>query len=140
MMKCPRILRLLVIAAVISPPSSAEDASSSAKSAVPAPSETRIAFKRGAIEADAPGRLAKMNDEAHFVVRARAGQHMRLRVEADGPTRGLVTFPDGEAAGAPGETFFDDTLPVDGDYHIVITESLMGEEWAGKITLHVRIK
>jgi hypothetical protein len=106
----------------------------------PSPPETRVVFKRGAIQAVAHGALTKIDDEARFVVRARSGQQMRLTVDADGPTRGFVTFPNGETVGSPGQIFFDDTLPADGDYRIRITESPMGESWNGKITLHVRIK
>lgn len=102
--------------------------------------ETRIVFKRGASEADAQGKLMAMNDELRFVVRARAKQHMLLAVDASGPTRGFVTFPNGEEVGSPGSVFFDDTLPDDGDYRIRITESAMGEEWHGSVTLHVQIR
>jgi hypothetical protein len=106
----------------------------------PAAAETRIVFKRGAIDAVVRGALTKMGDQVRFVVRASSGQQMRLVVDADGPTRGFVTFPNGDESGSPGSDFFDDTLPADGDYHIKITESPMGEGWSGKITLHVRIK
>lgn len=118
----------------------ADQPSSATQANAPSSAETRIVFKRGAIEAVARGALTKIDDEVRFVVRARSGQQMRLIVDADGPTRGFVTFPNGDEAGSPGENFFDDTLPADGDYHIRITESSMAEPWSGKITLHVRIK
>jgi len=107
---------------------------------VPAAPETRIVFNRGAIESEAHGKLTSMSDQLRFVVRARAKQHMLLSVDAPGATRGFVTFPNGEEAGSPGAVFFDDALPADGDYRIRITESPMGEEWQGSVTLHVRIK
>lgn len=128
------ILIAITIMAPAGQPSSAMQANA------PSAAETRIVFKRGAIEAVARGTLTKIDDEVRFVVRARSGQRMRLIVDADGPTRGFVTFPNGDEAGSPGENFFDDTLPADGDYHIRITESSMAEPWSGKITLHVRIK
>ena len=118
----------------------ADEPSSATSTNAPSSAETRIVFKRGAIEAVAYGELTKIDDQVRFVVRARSGQQMRLIVDADGPTRGFVTFPSGEEVGSPGHTFFDDTLSGDGDYHIRITESPMGEGWSGKITLHVRIK
>jgi hypothetical protein len=118
----------------------ADQPSSATHTNAPSSAETRIVFKRGAIEAVAHGALTKIDDQVRFVVRARAGQQMRLIVDADGPTRGFVAFPSGDEVGSPGQNFFDDTLPGDGDYHIKITESPMGEGWSGKITLHVRIK
>lgn len=102
--------------------------------------EKRIVFERGAVEASVQGQLATMHDELRFVVRARSGQHMRVWVEADGPVRGIVRSPGGAEDGSPGTEFYDDVLPANGDYRIRITESPMAEEWAGKVTLHVRIK
>jgi hypothetical protein len=130
-------LALLIAAATTTP---ADEPSSATQSNAPSSAETRIVFKRGAIEAVARGALTKIDDEVRFVVRARSGQQMRLVVDADGPTRGFVTFPNGDEVGSPGHNFFDDMLPADGDYHIRVTESMMGEAWSGKITLHVRIK
>jgi hypothetical protein len=118
----------------------ADQPSSAMQANAPAAAETRIVLKRDAIEAVARGALTKMDDEVRFVIRARSGQQMRLIVDAEGPTRGFVTFPNGDEVGSPGDNFFDDTLPADGDYHIRITESTMAEPWSGKITLHVRIK
>jgi|SRR5580658_5572701 hypothetical protein len=128
----------LLIAFAIATP--ADEPSSAIPTDTPSSAESRIVFERGAIEAVARGALTKIDDQVRFVVRARSGQQMRLIVDADGPTRGFVTFPSGDEVGSPGSNFFDDTLPADGDYHIRITESLMGESWSGKITLHVMIK
>lgn len=100
----------------------------------------RIVFKRGAVSADVMGRLTGQEDVLRYVLRARARQHMQLKVDADGPTRGVVKFPDGGEDGGPGGVFFDDTLPVDGDYFITISESRMGEPWAGTVKLYVSIK
>jgi hypothetical protein len=130
-------LALLIAVATTTP---ADEPSSATQSNAPSSAETRIVFKRGAVEAVARGALTKIDDEVRFVIRARSGQQMRLVVDADGPTRGFVTFPNGDQVGSPGQNFFDDTLPADGDYHIRVTESTMGEAWSGKITLHVRIK
>jgi hypothetical protein len=122
------------------PPVSTAAPAEAASPASPDEKETRIVFKRGAIQGVGHGQLTGMTQELHFVVRAKSGQQMRLSVEADGPTRGLVTFPNGDTDGGPGPVFFDDTLPADGDYHIKITESSMGQAWTGGVTLHVRIK
>ena len=80
-----------------------------------------------------------MNDEALYVLYAKAGQHMKVKANASGPTRGFVTFPNGESSGAPGDMFFDETLPITGDYHIRLIESPMGEMWKGNYTLEVEI-
>ena len=112
----------------------------SPKADVPATPDTRIVFNRGAIESEAHGKLTAMSDQLRFVVRARAKQHMLLSVDAPGATRSFVAFPNGDEVGSPGAVFFDDALPADGDYRIRITESPMGEEWQGSVTLHVQIK
>jgi hypothetical protein len=111
----------------------------SPKADVPPPPETRIVFKRGAVQAEAHGKLTGIDDELRFVVRARAKQHMRIDTDAEGPTVIMVTFPNGEGEGEPGGVF-DDVLPADGDYHISITEHRMGEEWQGSVTLQVHIE
>jgi hypothetical protein len=99
----------------------------------------RIYFARGATEARATGYLRGMRDEAVFILRAQAGQHMRVEVRSRGATRGMVTFPNGQQDGAPGGVVFDGTLPVTGDYRIRVTESSMANAWTGSITLIVNV-
>jgi hypothetical protein len=103
-------------------------------------SEIAIHFKRGAYVAQAGGELKSMHDEVSCLVSARAGQHMKVKVDAPGAIRGLVTFPDGNSQGSPGDVFFDDVLPTSGDYHIQLRESPMGEERHGKYTLTLEIR
>src|SRR5580658_5952090 len=95
----------------------------------------RIVFKRGAVSADVVGRLTGMGDTLRYVLQARAGQHLRLSVQANGATRGSISFPNGDKDGGPGLDF-DGKLPADGDYSITINESPMGEEWQGTVRLH----
>src|SRR5258707_13971104 len=71
----------------------------------------RIYFARGATEARATGYLRGLRDEAVFVLRAQAGQHMRVEILANGATRGAVAFPNGQQDGSPGGVFFDGMLP-----------------------------
>lgn len=104
----------------------------------PAP-ETRIVFKRGAVQAEAHGKLTGINDELRFVLRANAKQHMSIATDAEGPIVIMVMYPNGDSEGEPGGSF-DDVLPADGDYHISIREHQMGEEWQGNVTLHVHIE
>jgi hypothetical protein len=99
----------------------------------------RVTFARGATVARATGYLRGMNDAAEFVLRARAGQHMRLEISARGATRGMVTFPSGKQEGAPGGVFFDDNIDENGDYRIGISESSMGDAWRGSFTLKIEI-
>jgi len=99
----------------------------------------RIYFARGATEARATGYLRGIRDEAVFILRAQAGQHMRVEVRSRGATRGIVIFPNGQQDGAPGGIVFDGTLPVTGDYRIRVTESSMANAWTGNITLIVNV-
>ncbi len=101
--------------------------------------QTRIYFARGATRATARGYLRGKNDQALFVLRASAGQHMRVEIRASGATRGMVTFPSGEGEGGPGGVFFDGNLPDNGDYRIAVTESSMGNPWRGSFTLIVDV-
>ena len=53
----------------------------------------RVYFARGATEARVTGYLRGIRDEAVFVLRAKAGQHMRVDIRGRGATRGMVMFP-----------------------------------------------
>jgi hypothetical protein len=99
----------------------------------------RVTFARGATVARATGYLRGINDEAVFVLRAKAGQHMRVEVNARGATRGIVIFPSGKQDGQPGGVIFDDNIDEAGDYHIRVTESSMGDSWRGSFVLKVEI-
>jgi hypothetical protein len=102
--------------------------------------ERRIRFKKGQTAASVKGTLRHIQDEANFVLRARAGQHMRITITGEGPTRGVVTFPSGQQDGGPGGLIFDNRLPETGDYRVRVTESSMGEEWKGSFLLEVSIR
>src|SRR5947207_15583674 len=81
------------------------------------------------------GYLRGMRDEVNYVLRAKAGQHMRVEIRGRGPTRGMVTFPSGEGEGGPGGVVFDGNIPDTGDYRIRVTESSMANAWRGSFTL-----
>ena len=99
----------------------------------------RIYFARGATEARAIGYLRGIRDEAVFVLRAKAGQHMRVDIRGRGATRGIVIFPDGQQDGAPGGVVFDGILPTTGDYRIRVTESSTANAWSGPITVIIKV-
>jgi len=99
----------------------------------------RVTFARGATVARATGYLRGMNDYAVFVLGAKAGQHMRVEINALGATRGMVIFPSGKQDGAPGGLIFDDDIDENGDYRIRVTESSMGDAWRGRFVLKVEI-
>ncbi len=99
----------------------------------------RIVFARGATVARARGYMRHIHDELWFVLRASAGQHMRVEVNGQGSTRGVVVFPSGKQDGGPGGLIFNDVIDEDGDYKIRVTESSMGESWRGKIVVIVEI-
>lgn len=100
----------------------------------------RIVFRRGATSARVFGRLFGINDHRFFVLRARAGQHMKVTITGAGPTRGIVFFPGGGSSGMPGGVIFDENLPRTGDYIIEVSESMMGEAWVGDFRLDVSIR
>jgi hypothetical protein len=99
----------------------------------------RVYFARGGTEARVTGYLRGIRDEAEFVLRAKAGQHMRVEIRGRGATRGMVIFPNGQQDGGPGGVFFDGTLPATGDYRIRVTESSMANAWSGNFTLIINV-
>lgn len=100
----------------------------------------RIMFKQGRTSVSIRGRLNGTSDEDYFVLRAKRGQHMRVEITGDGPTRGVVLFPNGEQEGQPGGVVFDDDLQATGDYRIRVTESSMAEGWRGTFILKVEVR
>jgi hypothetical protein len=101
--------------------------------------QTRVYFARGATRATARGYLRGIRDEANFVLRAKAGQHMRVEIRGSGATRGIVTFPSGQGDGQPGGVIFDGLLPDTGDYRIQVTESSMADPWRGSFTVIIDV-
>lgn len=91
------------------------------------------------VRATARGYLRGARDEALFVLRARASQHMRVEIRGRGATRGVVIFPSGQQDGGPGGVIFDGILPETGDYPIRVTESSMAEGWRGSFTVTIDI-
>ena len=122
-----RFVRCLAIAAIMALTNSAGFA------------QTRVYFARGATRATARGYLRGMRDEANFVLRAKAGQHMRVEILARGATRGTVTFPSGQGDGQPGGLIFDGILPDTGDYRISVSESSMADPWRGPVTVVIDV-
>jgi len=101
--------------------------------------QTRVYFARGATRATVRGYLRGTRDEANFVLRAKAGQHMRVEIRGRGATRGMVTFPSGQGDGGPGGVVFDGLLPATGDYGIRVTESSMANAWRGSFTVIIDV-
>ena len=102
-------------------------------------SPRRVSFARGATVAHATGYLRGIRDAAWFVLRAGAGQHMRVEISAYGATHGTIVFPSGKQETQPGSVVFDDNIDETGDYKIGVSESTMGNAWRGKFTLTVKI-
>lgn len=99
----------------------------------------RVSFARGATVARVTGYLRGIRDEAVFVLRAKAGQRMRVDIRGRGATRGVVIFPSGKQDGGPGGVVFDDNIDETGDYRIRVTESSMANEWRGSFVLKIKI-
>jgi hypothetical protein len=101
--------------------------------------QTRVYFARGATRATVRGYLRGIRDEANYILKAKAGQHMRVEIRGRGATRGTITFPSGQGDGGPGGVVFDGILPDNGDYRIRVTESSMAEAWRGNFTLIIDV-
>lgn len=99
----------------------------------------RIVFARGATVARATGYLRGNRDSAWFVLRASAGQHMRVNINARDATHGTVISPSGQQETQPGGVVFDDDLKETGDYKIGVSESPMANAWRGNFTVVVEI-
>jgi hypothetical protein len=109
------------------------------------PAVQRIRFARGAVSKTVRGTLDKKHSSAHYVVRAKAGQRMSLKVWPLTKREGviplvLVTTPDGKSSGEKSMRF--DTLATQaGDYHIRVKTNLMASNGAsGNFGLKVWIK
>ena len=99
----------------------------------------RIVFARGATVARTTGYLRGNRDSAWFVLRANAGQHMRVNITARDATHGTVISPSGQQETQPGGVVFDDDLTETGDYKIGVSESPMANAWRGNFTVVVEI-
>lgn len=95
----------------------------------------RINFASGAYSGQASSHLSTINSKRWFVVHLHRGQEVTVWVIGAGSTRGSVYFPNGGGTGEPGGRIWDDQAPSTGDYRIKATESLMGEEWSGTVTV-----
>src|SRR5260370_20611479 len=73
--------------------------------------QTRIYFARGATRATALGYLRCKNDQALFVLRPGAGQHMRVESKGASPNPRMVTFPSGEGDVGPRDRVCDTNTP-----------------------------
>ena len=102
-------------------------------------SPRRVTFARGSTVARVTGYLRGIHDEGLYVLRARAGQHMRVEINGRGATRGTVIFPSGKQDGQPGGLIFDDNIDETGDYRIRVTESSMANAWRGSFLLKIEI-
>lgn len=95
-----------------------------------AASSTRLYFSDGSTKTIARGRLGDINDKLNYVINAKAGSRLNVRIDSErwdgdeGPVMiGIVTGPDGSGGGGPGGTVFDEVLAQDGDYEIVIRQN-----------------
>ena len=98
-----------------------------------------IFFRPGATSVRRFGRLFGINDKRFFMLRAHAGQHMKVTITGAGPTRGIVFFPLGGSSGMPGGVVFDQNLTQTGSYIIEVEESSMGTAWVGDFRLDISV-
>ncbi|MCC7450675.1 MAG: hypothetical protein IT324_24895 [Anaerolineae bacterium] len=102
----------------------------------------RIQFRYGSYRGAVSGYLTPTCTQAFFVLRARAGQRMRLYLNSAGPVVGTVIFPNGGvrslAVGTRG-TFFDGILPFSGDYVVRVNQDMRIQLWFGYFGLSALI-
>src|SRR5262245_21608034 len=86
-----------------------------------ATTDRRIKFRTGQTKARVKGRFTKSVSELYYIVGARSGQHMRVKITPVGKglvTAGEVISPSGKLDGGPGGVIFDADLTESGDYRI----------------------
>lgn len=98
---------------------------------------TPITFRHGQTHAYAYGRLRGIHSQARFTFHAHMGQHVKVKVTGRGPTRGVVTSPQGQQDGSPGGVVFDETVTQTGRYRLLVTEDSMAEAWHGRVRVDV---
>jgi hypothetical protein len=101
---------------------------------------TRISFQPGQTSTQVEGRIAQDGAAVYFSLRARAGQHLRVRITPMTPgliTAGVVIFPSGRRDGGPGGLIFDYDLTETGEYFIRVTRRQ--NKVAGAFRLEVQL-
>ena len=98
---------------------------------------TPITFRHGHTHGHAYGRLLGIHNRARFTFHAHTGQHVKVKITGQGPTRGTVTSPGGQQDGSPGGVVFDDTVTQTGRYRLLVTEDTMAEAWHGRVRVDV---
>ena len=102
----------------------------------------RIQFRFGSFRGAVSGFLTPTCTQAFFVLRARAGQRMRLFLNSAGPVVGMVIFPNGGTSGLAVGTrgvFFDGILPFSGDYVVRVNQDTRIQLWFGAFGLSALI-
>jgi hypothetical protein len=87
------------------------------------------------------GRFKHDPGEKSYCVYAHAGQRMRVTITPltpDMPTLGHIVFPSGQQDGGPGGVVFDDKLPEEGRYEILVGRRF--EKKAGAFELLVELR
>ena len=102
----------------------------------------RIKFKAGGTSARVRGRLRGQNDVARYIIRVRAGQHMRVTVESEQLANPQidVRFPSGQRMDRDMQgTQFDTESTEAGDYRINVSEGRKGDPSNGIFYLNVEV-
>ena len=103
----------------------------------------RIKFKTGGTSARVKGRLRGQDDVARYVIRVRAGQHMRVHVESNqlGNPQIDVIFPSGGHMDRDMQgTQFDTESTEAGDYRINVYEGRKADPSPGTFYLTVEVR
>ena len=102
----------------------------------------RIRFARGAVSATVSGTLYGQHDRRHYILRVRAGQHMKVHVTSTRLTNPQidVIFPSGEHMDRDMQgTQFETESTQPGDYRIDVYEGMKGDPGKGKYKLWIEV-
>lgn len=102
----------------------------------------RIRFARGAVSATVWGTLYGQHSIRHYILRVRAGQHMKVHVTSTQLTNPQidVIFPSGEHMDRDMQgTQFETDSTQAGDYRIDVYEGMKGDPGKGKFKLWVEV-
>jgi hypothetical protein len=97
-----------------------------------------IVVRRGQTHATAAGRFVRPFEQVSFTLRARAGQHLSVRIDPLDERlniAGYVIAPSGKRDGGPGGLIFDGDLSETGKYRIEVQP----RNHSGPGTFHVQV-
>ena len=100
----------------------------------------RIKFKPGTTSQRVMGKLSGMKDEAVFLIRVNAGQHLEAEVQSKHHVHVSMVSPSGQSGDQDMQGTHTGVNPTEaGDYRITVTENPKGDPWKGTFYLNVTV-